>query len=53
MMLRTDTLGKYEVTYLVTDTYGQKVTKTISVTVSEKVLIEKEGEFYLDGIKME
>ncbi len=49
--VKTDTLGKYEVTYSVTDTYGQKVTKTITVTVSEKVLIEKEGEFYLDGIK--
>ena len=49
--VKTDTLGKYKVIYSVTDSYGQTVTKTITVTVSEKVLIEKEGEFYLDGIK--
>lgn len=49
--VKTDTLGKYEVTYSVTDSYGQKVTKTITITVSEKVLIEKEGEFYLDYLK--
>lgn len=49
--VKTDTLGKYEVIYTVTDSYGQKVSKTIIITVSEKVLIEKEGEFYLDGIK--
>ena len=49
--VKTDTLGKYEVTYEVTDSYGQTVTKTITITVSEKVLIEKEGEFYLDYLK--
>ena len=49
--VKTDTLGKYEVIYSVTDSYGQKVTKTITITVSEKVLIEKEGEFYLDYLK--
>ena len=49
--VKTDTLGKYEVIYEVTDSYGQTVTKTITITVSEKVLIEKEGEFYLDYLK--
>ena len=43
--VKTDTLGKYEVTYSVTDSYGQTVTKTITVTVSEKVLEEKDGKF--------
>ena len=49
--VKIDTLGKYEVTYEVTDSYGQTVTKTITITVSEKVLIEKEGGFYLDYLK--
>lgn len=49
--VKTDTLGEYEVTYSVTDSYGQKVTKKITITVSEKVLEKKDGEFYLDGIK--
>ena len=49
--VQIDTLGKYEVTYEVTDSYDQTVTKTIMVTVSEKVLVEKEGEFYLDYLK--
>ena len=49
--VKIDILGKYEVTYEVTDSYDQTVTKTIMVTVSEKVLVEKEGEFYLDYLK--
>ena len=49
--VKSDQLGKYKVTYSVTDSYGQKVTKTITVTVSEKVLEEKDGEFYLDYLK--
>ena len=49
--VKTDTLGKYEVTYEVTDSYGQTITKTIIVTVSEKVLVEKEGLFYIDYLK--
>ena len=48
--VKTDTLGKYKVTYSVTDSYGQKVTKTITITVSEKVLIEKEGWFHIEDI---
>lgn len=49
--VKTNELGQYKVTYSVTDSYKQTVTKTITVTVSEKVLEEKDGEFYLDGIK--
>ena len=48
--VKTDTLGKYEVIYTVTDSYGQKVSKTIIITVSEKVLIEKEGWFHIEEI---
>ena len=48
--VKTDTLGKYEVTYEVTDSYGQTVTKTIIVTVSEKVLVEKDGWFHIEEI---
>lgn len=46
----TKVLGEYKVTYQVTDSYGNKVSKTIKVTVSEKELIKNEGEFYLDGL---
>ncbi len=49
--VKTNELGQYKVTYSVTDSYEQTVTKTITVTVSEKILEEKDGEFYLDGIK--
>ena len=49
--VKTDQLGKYKVTYSVTDSYGQTVKKTITVTVSEKVLEEKDGLFYMDYLK--
>ena len=49
--VKIDTLGKYEVTYEVTDSYDQTVTKTIMVTVSEKVLVEKSANFYFDYLK--
>ena len=49
--VKTDQLGKYKVTYSVTDSYGQTVKKTITVTVSEKVLEEKDGRFDLDYFK--
>ena len=49
--VKTDQLGKYIVTYSVTDSYGQTVKKTITVTVSEKVLEEKDGRFDLDYFK--
>ena len=49
--VKTDALGKYQVTYSVTDSYGQKVTKTITVTVSEKVLEKVNGRFDLEYFK--
>ena len=49
--VKTDQLGKYKVTYSVTDSYGQTVKKTITVTVSEKVLEEKSANFYFDYLK--
>ena len=50
--VKTDQLGTYDVTYSVIDSYGQKVTKTIKVTVSEKVLEEKDGLFYIDYLNI-
>ena len=48
--VKTDQLGKYKVTYSVTDSYGQTVKKTIIVTVSEKVLEKKNGWFHIEEI---
>ena len=48
--VKTDQLGKYKVTYSVTDSYGQTVKKTITVTVSEKVLEKKNGWFHIEEI---
>ena len=42
--------GTYEVTYEVEDSDNEKTTKTITVTVKEKVLEEANGEFYLDSL---
>ena len=49
--VKTNQLGKYKVTYSVTDSYGQTVKKTITVTVSEKVLEKKSANFYFDYLK--
>ena len=43
-------IGEYSVTYEVTDRFGNRVTKEIKVTVIEKKLIEKNGEFYLNEL---
>lgn len=43
--------GEYEVTYEVTDSDNNTVTKTIKVKVSKKQLIETSSEFYLDNLK--
>ena len=48
--VKPDQLGKYKVTYSVTDSYGQTVKKTITVTVSEKVLEKKDGWFHIEEI---
>lgn len=49
----TDTkkLGTYFVIYQVQDSKNHITTLEISVTVTEKVLTEKEGEFYLESLK--
>lgn len=46
----TSILGEYHVIYKVTDSFGNSVTKEIKVTVIEKKLIEKDGEFYLNKL---
>lgn len=48
-LVKENETGTYEVTYEVTDTYQQRVEKTILVTVVDKS--EKEGTFYLDYFK--
>lgn len=42
--------GTYIVTYKVTDSKGHEVTLDINITVVEKVLKEKEGEFHLEEL---
>lgn len=48
--VKTDEVGKYKVIYRVEDTFGNVVEKEITVTVEEKKLEEKEGEFYLESL---
>lgn len=43
-------IGEYTVTYEVTDSFGNTVTKEIKVTVIEKKLLLKDGEFYLNEL---
>ncbi len=45
-----DKIGEYKVVYKVTDSYKQSVTKEIKVTVIEKKLTKKDGEFYLNSL---
>ena len=49
--VKTDEIGKYKVIYQVEDTFGNVVTKEITVTVEEKKLEEKEGTFYFQYLK--
>ena len=49
--VKTSEVGEYKVIYQVKDTFGNVVTKEIKVTVAEKVLEEKDGEFYLDSLE--
>lgn len=49
--VNTEEVGTYKVVYKVEDTYGNIVEKEITVTVEEKKLEEKDGEFYLDSFK--
>lgn len=46
----TSKIGEYKVIYKVIDSFNNSVTKEIKVTVIEKNLIEKEGEFYLNEL---
>ena len=43
-------VGEYKVIYQVKDNFGHAVTKEIKVTVIEKKLVEKDGEFYLESL---
>lgn len=47
----TTKIGEYKVIYEVTDSYGDKVTKEIKVTVVEKKLTETSGNLYFDYLK--
>lgn len=49
--VKTEEIGEYKVIYQVEDSFGNVVTKEITVTVEEKKLEEREGEFYLDSFK--
>lgn len=49
--VKTDTIGEYEVVYSVSDSVGQKVNKTIKVSVVDKKLEQADGLFYLDYVK--
>ena len=49
--VKTDEVGKYKVIYRVKDTFGNVVEKEITVTVEEKKLEEKSGEFYLESLE--
>lgn len=51
-----NTPGKYQVTYKVSDSCNHTVTKVINVTIVSKdtlieTRVEREGEFYLDGLR--
>ena len=49
--VKTDEPGAYRVIYRVEDTFGNVVEKEITVTVEEKKLEEKSGEFYLESLE--
>lgn len=50
--VNTSKIGSYKVTYKVTDNASQITVKTITVTVAEKVLEQKNGNFYFDSLKV-
>ena len=49
--VKTDEVGEYTVIYKVEDSFGNVVEKEITVTVKEKKLEEKNGEFYLNSLE--
>ena len=49
--VNTKEIGTYKVIYQVEDTFGNVVTKEITITVEEKKLEEKDGIYYFDSLK--
>lgn len=49
--VNTKESGKYKVVYQVEDSFGNVVEKEIIITVEEKKLEEKDGEFYLESLE--
>lgn len=47
----TSKVGTYEIKYTVKDSKGKSTSKTVKISVLEKALEEKEGNFYLEYIK--
>lgn len=43
--------GEYKVIYQVEDSFGNQTQKEIKITVQEKELIERDGEFYLNNLE--
>lgn len=47
-----DEIGEYEITYIVKDSFGHEVSKTITLTIKEELALEEkkenEGTFYFD-----
>ena len=44
-------VGKYDITYTVTDDYKQTVSKKVTITVTTKKIKKANGQFYLDYLK--
>ena len=49
--VKIEEVGEYKVIYQVEDSFGNVVTKEITVTVEEKRLEEREGLYYFDSLK--
>ena len=49
--VKIEEIGEYKVIYQVEDSFGNVVTKEITVTVEEKKLEEREGLHYFDSLK--
>lgn len=49
--VKIEEIGEYKVIYQVEDSFGNVVTKEITVTVEEKKLEEREGLYYFDSLK--
>ncbi len=49
--VNTKVIGKYTIKYSVTDSFNQKVEKTVTIEVKEVDISKKDGEFYLESLK--